>query len=773
MRRRPPGTANRSPKPARGWRGGKIGSLMPDWRSKMFALFAVEVLCLAIAAASADAQAKPTKPADPMTALQTEVAVAERALQSGERQIAESHYREALYNGWMLTGALAVSEGRLANARDAFERAAGAIVASRDAQQMLAIVELQMGDAQAALPLVTQLVAAYPKQPELRRLLAQALVANRQPEEAVQALEEAAHAAPDDLETTFALASGYLRVKKVDQAQPLFAKLAAARPLPQTYVLIGRAYRDAGYYDRARTALEEALAMDPKVRHAHFYLGTLPVMAEGVVRVEEAMVEFRRELKLAPDDPLANLRLGMALVEAHRESEALGPLQIAAAAPDAGWQAYQYLGRCQLALDRPADAVRSLRKAVDLSAGLPVQARIGNLHYHLAMALRQAGQENEAEQEFTAAAAQAKERTESDREALDRFLQDQGDRPGADPTTMLPLDPGGFGKITADARKAVATQIASALARVYLNLGVMQAQANRFARAGDLFQQAATLDPSLPQVQYSLGVASFNAHDYSTAAAALAKALDQDPSNADARRMLALSAMNTEDYAKAADLLRNDPQREADVSLQFAYGVSLVRSGHAAEAEGIFSKLVAAHADSPELNVVLGQAHAEQGDYDAAVQSLQHALALKPDVAEANAALGVIYLKQGHLAEATQVLEAELKSHPSDARARFTLATVLDLDGHSDRAIGELRTVLAARPDHANARYLLGKILLAKGSVAPATEQLEIAARLAPEDANVHYQLAQAYQKAGRTDLAQRQFEVFQDLKNKRRGGGS
>ena len=33
-------------------------------------------------------------------------------------------------------------------------------------------------------------------------------------------------------------------------------------------------------------------------------------MAEGVVRVDEAMVEFRKELELSPDDPLVNLRSG-------------------------------------------------------------------------------------------------------------------------------------------------------------------------------------------------------------------------------------------------------------------------------------------------------------------------------------------------------------------------------------------------------------------------------------------------------------------------------
>src|SRR4029077_6361407 len=112
-----------------------------------------------------------------------------------------------------------------------------------------------------------------------------------------------------------------------------FATVIAARPIAQTYVLVGRAYRDAGQYDRSRTALKKALALDPRVRRAHYYLGTSLFMAEAVVRLDEAIGEFRSELAIAPDDPLANLRLGMALVETRRERETLPTLPGAARAP--------------------------------------------------------------------------------------------------------------------------------------------------------------------------------------------------------------------------------------------------------------------------------------------------------------------------------------------------------------------------------------------------------------------------------------------------------
>ena len=723
---------------------------------------------LVVCAQSAVAQTKATDPASPIDAA---IAAAEQALRQDERQVAESRYRDALYRAWMLKGAVELADGHASAARDAFAKATLSAVDNDEALQALATMDLQLGDTEAAVGILTRLVAAHPKDQYRRRLLAQALIANRQMDEAVQALEEAHGAAPDDAETSFALATGYLRVKKVDAADRLLASVAAAKPVAQTYVLIGRAYRDAGQYERAEKALRHALAMDPRVKRAHYYLGMAAVMAEGTVRVDTAIAEFREELKITPDDPLVNMRLGMALVEARREREALAPLQIAARAPGADWQTFQYLGRCQQALGNAADAVKSVQRAIELAANVPAAAQTGNLHYQLAQAMRAAGDEQGATAQFEAATKIAAEREQSHRDVLDRFMRDEGDAPGRE-AVPLTADTGPIGALAPDKRRALAARASGALVRAYQNLGIMQAQANHFDRAAGHFEDAAAIDPSSAQVQYLLGVAWFNLARYEKAAPALTKAVAADTANADARRMLALSCLEIEDYARAASLLRDDATRETDPSVQLAYGMALVKSGRVADAEALFQRLLTAHADSAELNLVLGEAHAEQGDYDGAVASLQRALAAKPDLAGANAALGIIYLKQGKLSDATKVLQAELAAHPADVKSRYTLATVLDLDRNPDAAVRELLTVLKARPEYANARYLFGKILLSQGRAEQAATELELAAKLAPDDPNVHYQLGQAYQRLGKQDVAQKEFDAYRALKDKRRGGG-
>jgi tetratricopeptide (TPR) repeat protein len=432
-----------------------------------------------------------------------------------------------------------------------------------------------------------------------------------------------------------------------------------------------------------------------------------------------------------------------------------------------------YLGRCLLALERPQDAVAPLNRALELTNAQPRNQdqlnALRSIHYQLGLALRKAGEADEAVKHFAVAEQASGKATDAARGDLANYLADTPDPAALNaappPESVFPLI-----ALPAEARADIKRVAATTIARANLNLGVMHAQAQRFARAAEFFEQAAAVDPDFPQLQYSLGVAYFNAKQFDRATAPLSRVLAATPNDLAVRRMLAMSFLNAEQYEQAARLLVEDPGRQSDPQLQFAYGVALVRSGHSKEAEAVFSSLVAEQGESADVNLLLGQANAADGDYDAAVQWLQRALKAKPDIAGANASLGYIYMKQGRLAEAEAALRAELKANPADVLASHTLATVLEMDGRKDEAVAIERAVLKAKPGYADARYLLGKLLQAQGAVLEASEHLEAAARLAPDDANIHYQLGQAYTKLGRPEAAQEQFDVFRQLKDKSGG---
>ncbi len=327
---------------------------------------------------------------------------------------------------------LHVTAGRLQDARQAFERASSSAIENRAALRSLAIVQLQTGEGEAAVEILTRLASAAPRDVQLRLTLAQALVATGKPAQAAQELDEAQAIAPADPELLFALASGYLRVKKVEAAEVLFARVVKARPLPETHVLIGRTYRDFQYYDRARSALRAALKMDPRVRRAHYYLGTSAILEEG------SFASTRRSPSSAKNCRLRLTirwqRCGSASSWSRRAAmrkRCLCSRRRCAGrrhrtTPGCTWDAVSSaLGRAGRRGRLPEARARHRCTGGDAPGSADVRRR--SVHYQLATALRATGATAEAEREFAEAQRLSVEQAESER---DQLSQVHGGRTG-------------------------------------------------------------------------------------------------------------------------------------------------------------------------------------------------------------------------------------------------------------------------------------------------------------------------------------------------------
>lgn len=728
------------------------------------------LLCLLLTGGGL-AQGAPAAKLEPTANLDRTIALAEANLRKGEEQIAESHYRSAMAEGWLLLGIIDRIDGRVPEAREAFRQAATAAVDDRLALLSLAIADLQLGQTTEAVTILTRLVRRGPKDVEARRLLAQALEAAGRPEQALQELEAVRKTNPQDLELAFALANIHLRQQRVDEAARLFQQIARARPIPQTHVLIGRTYRDYGEYDRARAELQTALELDPRVLRAHYNLGMTVIKQQGTAAFDEAIEEFQRELKIAPEDPVTNLELGMALVESQRPEEALAPLALVARREPQQARIFYYLGRAQLGAERLEEAVASLQRALELAeAQGAADLALKVIRLPLGQALRRLGRTEEAAAHFEEAQRLSLQDSEAEREQMARYMAGgsyEDEAPATGPAVPV-IEASPLADLSRAERAELRRRVRETLARVHSNLGVMQVRSERFARAAEQFEQAVSLAPEFTQAQASLGIAYFNARQFQKAIPPLTRALAASPADAALRRMLAMAHLENKEHAEAADLLRGDPELDRNPSLQFAYGLALVKSDRADEAELVFSRLFGRHGTSAELSVLLGQAYAQQGDFDRAADALQRALRLQPDVLGANASLGVIYLRQGKLAEAEAALRSEIQRNPQDVQSQQNLAVVLESLQRPAEAVPVLREALRAQPGFSDARYLLGKILFAQGETTEAVEHLEAAARLNPEDANIHYQLGRAYRKLGRTAEAKEEFDLFRQIKARR-----
>jgi Flp pilus assembly protein TadD len=80
-----------------------------------------------------------------------------------------------------------------------------------------------------------------------------------------------------------------------------------------------------------------------------------------------------------------------------------------------------------------------------------------------------------------------------------------------------------------------------------------------------------------------------------------------------------------------------------------------------------------------------------------------------------------------------------------------------------------LRSITTSHADQPQAQYELGKLLLENGQLEEAISHLEVAAKLDSESDYVHYQLQSAYRRAGRKEEADREAQIYKDIKTRKR----
>ncbi|HLQ21581.1 MAG TPA: hypothetical protein VK132_00140, partial [Gemmatimonadales bacterium] len=99
---------------------------------------------LAVAALLFGSAHEPRPAADtlpvPAVALERAMSAAEASLRAGEVESAESHYRAALVEGWLLLGSLEAAGGRRAEALLAFHRASTVGAETQRARRSLALL---------------------------------------------------------------------------------------------------------------------------------------------------------------------------------------------------------------------------------------------------------------------------------------------------------------------------------------------------------------------------------------------------------------------------------------------------------------------------------------------------------------------------------------------------------------------------------------------------------------------------------------------------------
>ena len=160
----------------------------------------------------------------------------------------------------------------------------------------------------------------------------------------------------------------------------------------------------------------------------------------------------------------------------------------------------------------------------------------------------------------------------------------------------------------------------------------------------------------------------------------------------------------------------------------------------------------------------LGRAEYRAGRFAAAIENLQHAVALGRSDLTSLLYLGSSHWEIGAFSEAEARFREAAERFPASWLPLFSLGRLLSWRGQYAEAVDILQKVAALAPPAADIQLELARAHEGVGNHALALEAYRRAASIAPDDHYAHYGLAKMLRLAGDEAAAAAELAIYQDL---------
>ncbi|WP_443636095.1 tetratricopeptide repeat protein [Candidatus Njordibacter sp. Uisw_058] len=399
-------------------------------------------------------------------------------------------------------GVAAHKEGKLQDA----ERLYRAILQSQplhpDANHNLGLIAVSVNKPDVALLLFKTALEANPKIEQFWLSYIEALIKEKQFENARQILEQAKQqgVAREKLNALETELSSETQIQNVNSASPSQQQLNSlleyyqngrfseaeklaveiTQQFPQdqfAWKVLGAIFGQSGRTVEAKNANRTSVALSPQDAEAHSNLG---VTLQELGRLDEALASYTQAIALNPDYGEAHYNLGVMLQELGRLDEALASYtQAIALKPDYA-EAHYNLGNTLNELGRLDEAEASYTQAIALKPDF------AEAHSNLGNTLQKLGRLEETEASYRAAVAVKSDYAEAHYN-LGNTLQELGrlDEAEASYTQVIVLKPD--------------------YAEAHSNLGITLEELGRLNEAEASFTQAIALKPDLAEAHSNLG----------------------------------------------------------------------------------------------------------------------------------------------------------------------------------------------------------------------------------------------------------------------------
>jgi predicted Zn-dependent protease len=203
-----------------------------------------------------------------------------------------------------------------------------------------------------------------------------------------------------------------------------------------------------------------------------------------------------------------------------------------------------------------------------------------------------------------------------------------------------------------------------------------------------------------------------------------------------------------EALAPAEEAVREDGRKAVSVHL---YGLVLAALQRLDGAEENLRKAVALAPDQSAFQYDLGYLLHQERKYVEAQPVLKRAVELDPENLMARFMLARTYVFAYHELQIPNFVELTLEqlNYPRFPAVHHRLALVYINNGEQAKALEELNTEIRFYPGNTQARLELGETLLRLNEYHKAAEEFLIASKQAPQMPAIHYGLAKAYKAEG------------------------
>jgi tetratricopeptide (TPR) repeat protein len=293
-------------------------------------------------------------------------------------------------------------------------------------------------------------------------------------------------------------------------------------------------------------------------------------------------------------------------------------------------------------------------------------------------------------------------------------------------------------------------------------------QQGKYDEAIEELQAMAARTPKPAGLSHELGTAYYKKGDYMKAADNLKQALADDPNDKEAVQLLGLSYYLAGRPAEAIPYLEKVQgwYPRANVDASYILGMSYIQAKDYPNARKAFAKMFDVPPDSGASYLFTARMLFRQEFIPIAEEYARKAINADPKLPLAHQLLGEIHMFMSKIPEAINDFQQELVVNPANPAAYYKLGDAYSRVQKYEEAERLLQRSIWLDATSTGPYILMGKVLQKKGESVLAIRTLQHAAAMDPNNPMTHQLLGQAYRETGKTDEAEHELKVAEQLRN-------